>query len=445
MARYISSKYNYIHRNEDGDEIVFNTYTQKLLKVRQSDEKHFLRVLEEGTCDYEKYKILIDYGILVEETFDEAKYLQMLYNEMVYSTDTLYIKLMPTIDCNFKCTYCFERHESIRFSEETVAKVIAFLKKQIPQCKQFRISLFGGEPLLCYNEIIEICKAATELCKKNKIPMYGEMSTNGYLLTSDKVRTLLKYHITNYQVCVDGTEPFHNALRPHRFEQNSYETIIKNLIDIRDNVNSSILSIGLRANVNKYNYSCMKEHIDNMATLFKDSCNFYMCYQCVRDWGGESIDRDQLIIEEQSVYRELYYYSVSKGLKAMYNGAFASIVGNCQACRKNGYCITPDGNLVKCDLAYFDKTYRDISIVGTIAENGSMSIEKGKLAEWIVSKEPSSACKECILFPQCMGGHCAYSRNIIKTVQCAKYSISILDGYIRDMDLQGKIELFKDV
>lgn len=37
------------------------------------------------------------------------------------------------------------------------------------------VGLFGGEPLLCADQLIRILTAADDICRKNGIPMVGEI------------------------------------------------------------------------------------------------------------------------------------------------------------------------------------------------------------------------------------------------------------------------------
>lgn len=216
-----------------------------------------------------------------------------------------------------------------------------------------------------------------------------------------------KVTITSYQICLDGPPRLHNQSRPHRYENDSYERVFENICAIKREVKFSAFSVLLRSNITPQNFPYMKEHIIELGKHFKNDRRFSVVFQCVRNWGGERINEEQILPSEESVCESLYAFAREQGLHCMNQGAFAPIVGNCQACRKNGYIFDPHGNIHKCSIAMFEPEHQEICRIGKLDNSGQVVIDENKHAEWIVENEVSrkSKCKSCVLYPFCMGGH----------------------------------------
>lgn len=211
--------------------MVLNLRTNKSVKINSEYADQVRKFLEDPITQndgFEQY--LITNEFVVRNDFDEPKWVEYKHNEAIFGTDTLYVTLMPTNDCNFRCKYCFESNTPQYIDTESVNKIIKFFTVNIPKSTQVRLEWFGGEPLLCKEEVIEISEQVHDICKANKVPLYGTISTNGYLLDVDVFRKLYRSRIISYQICIDGNEIQHNNARPHCSNADSYKTIISNLL-----------------------------------------------------------------------------------------------------------------------------------------------------------------------------------------------------------------------
>lgn len=446
---YNVSQYNYYIFNSNNDLLIMNTRTQNKVKIcHQYGE--IIKTFTQNHGDFEiksnfmdDMQFFINRGFIISSDFDEYKWVELKQNEMIYGSDALSVEIMPTDDCNFRCTYCFERNANNYMDSDTEDRVIKFFEREVPKCKQLRLAWFGGEPLLCVEQIIRMSKRIAEICKKNKVPMFGEMSTNGYCLTSSIMKELIKNHITKFQICIDGTRKYHNLSRPHYKDADSYSKIISNLLDIKNNVHMGSYQVFVRTNVTLNDLNCIEEHIKEMKCLFGDNKRFSFTFQCVRDWGGDRIDFNQIIKSEGEIYDKLYSMTTKYEINSAASISFTPINGNCEACRKNGYLIDYAGNLHKCSLAYHSKEYNNINHIGYIDKNGGIHVDENKLAKWIVnSPNVDEKCIKCVLFPFCLGGHCAFVRNIQKKITCNKDIFAYLKQHLLQLDYYKCVEVW---
>lgn len=133
---------------------------------------------------------------------------------------TLYPKtvsyvIAPTLNCNLKCVYCFERQYATNSSqsvlkEETIDKIISFIvteNSNNPNLKSIRINWFGGEPLLCYDTIILFSQKLLDILNNNGIRLLTSITTNGILLDTNKLKVLAhQCNLQRVQITIDGEE-----------------------------------------------------------------------------------------------------------------------------------------------------------------------------------------------------------------------------------------------
>src|ERR1017187_3340044 len=173
-------------------------------------------------------------------------------------TDALHLLLLPTEKCNFRCTYCYEDFANGRMSPEVVQGVKRLIERRLGALHLLQICWFGGEPLLALPVIEDISEYITSAVSIRPDLRYeGSMTTNGYLLDTPTVNRLLELGITQYQISLDGPEPFHDQTRVQANGRGSFQGIWKNLLTIR--ASAAPLSIMLRVHLTPDNWQSMPE------------------------------------------------------------------------------------------------------------------------------------------------------------------------------------------
>lgn len=128
--------------------------------------------------------------------------------------------LVMTEHCNLQCTYCYERNKKDKtvLSFELAQSVIteAF---QNPNFDELHINFFGGEPLVAFKRITEICEWVWVNEWQKTYMMFA--TTNGTLVHG-KIKEWFAKHKENFvlSLSLDGTPEMHNINR-----SNSYEDI----------------------------------------------------------------------------------------------------------------------------------------------------------------------------------------------------------------------------
>ena len=124
-------------------------------------------------------------GILSKYTDEEYDSLYMLnWLKIQKNQDTINYTIAPTLNCNFRCSYCYEKNAyNTRVMEKIVLeKLIAFSKRNLKS--KIRVEWYGGEPLLALEHI----KYFNLLAKQNEIELKQVMITNGYLISEEVLK-----------------------------------------------------------------------------------------------------------------------------------------------------------------------------------------------------------------------------------------------------------------
>ncbi len=125
--------------------------------------------------------------------------------------------LQVTQQCNFRCSYCpYTRgiedriHSNKKMSIETAKKGVDFFLTHSASVENPVLGFYGGEPLLEFELIKEVIEYATWKAEGKVIGF--NMTTNGSLLTEEKVEYLRRYPI-KIMISLDGPQSIHDKNR----------------------------------------------------------------------------------------------------------------------------------------------------------------------------------------------------------------------------------------
>ncbi len=124
-----------------------------------------------------------------------------------------FLCLHPTDRCNFACSYCLARADTMRetMPRSTGLKVVRRLINEFPQ-KDICIDFHGGEPLLVFDDVAAMIEKSVVLGKERKKKVTFKIQTNGVLLTEEMVE-FFKSHDTSIGMSIDGPEGIHDRFR----------------------------------------------------------------------------------------------------------------------------------------------------------------------------------------------------------------------------------------
>lgn len=142
-------------------------------------------------------------------------------------------------ECNLACRYCYGDEGtygggSLRMDTEIAEKCVEFIMKYSGNNKRVNLIFFGGEPLLNFDTIIHTIDYAKIMESQSNKKVRFSMTTNGTLLTEDKLRYLMEKDV-GIQISIDGPKSFHDSIRPLKGDGSSYDQIIPNIKRLIEN------------------------------------------------------------------------------------------------------------------------------------------------------------------------------------------------------------------
>ena len=170
--KYKKSQFNYECKTQNGY-MIYNTMYNSLTRLSNEEYNGYL---SETFGDSALLEQLISQGIVVETNVDELEN----YNTCIriasdYEENKPNITITPTMECNARCFYCYEK--GVRYGtmkKEDISKIIEFIKS-LDYSKGINLTWFGGEPLMNQEWMDEF----SEKLKKSNIEFNSFIITNG--------------------------------------------------------------------------------------------------------------------------------------------------------------------------------------------------------------------------------------------------------------------------
>jgi uncharacterized protein len=406
-----SSMYNicYHYGETPRDWILANTYTGCIL-FADDELKHLATYLaSESFQELQKanpqlHEYLLEKGFVVEENIDELKRVRIRFLQNKFTSRKLHLTIVPTNDCNLACPYCYESRNQETITPTIIEQVKQFVQIHAGSISVLGVTWYGGEPLLASWAVDELSRCLIELCESRKISYYGNMVTNGTLLTPQNIAMLKANKVGSIQVTIDGPEDIHNARRFYRDgHSSSFQDIIQGISLCKEQI-----SVGIRINVDASNVERCWELVDYLSDkrLIGPGSGNTIALGIVKPWTNEVCSRqgNLLKLKEFEYYIDRFaHYLLDHGVIEELTHDFSPSTP-CGAVNTGTYLICPSGDLKKCWI--------HPTLSGTEIGNLQQGIDFSSAAaiEWI-GYDPTlrSNCACCALLPVCCGG-CPYEQ-----------------------------------
>lgn len=402
------SGFNVVEKVEDGI-LIYNTNSGGILKLdKEYEEKYNMLVRGELIDDVDFMGTLVQGKMLVDKTDgDEVK--KIILENMIsrFNGEGISLTIAPTMDCNFRCPYCYEKgKEYVTMSEETIQKMKEYIEKIKEQYKYIYIAWYGGEPLLAFKIVKELMETVYENFEKKYVST--DAVTNGYLLNEETVLGMKELNISRIQITIDGPPEIHNVRRKLPSGEDTFFVILnnmKNALKIYPELN-----ITVRVNVDKTNIKRIDEIEKHLAeyellgkisvyiapvTNINETCNDKQCF-----------NTEEFALEEINFMKRNWSKGVDFVRMPIRN------VGMCGAVSLHSWLIDAKGDLYKC----WDDVGNLSEKVGSIYQDNI--VVNANLLKWLMySIEKDEECMKCPYLPVCMGG-CANYRIKNKEKNC---------------------------
>lgn len=291
----------------------------------------------------------------------------------------MYLTILPTEKCNFRCTYCYEDFEIGKMSDDTVEGIKNLLTKSAPTLKNLKIAWFGGEPTLNQKAVLEISQHIKTLQAEYQFIYSAFMTTNSYLLDAKMFDDFINVGISGYQITLDGDKDCHDTTRLQLNGKGSFDVIWGNLLTYKQSAQP--FQVILRLHITAQNTESMWVLCQKIKTEFGDDNRFSTQIEEIKNLGdgAESSNASAYVAANAKQRVTDIKTLMSKTLAKQENND--SEVTNpyiCYAAMPRQLMIRADGSIGKCTVLLND----DRNNLGKINRNGDYQLDGKKFEIW---------------------------------------------------------------
>lgn len=387
--------------------LMYNTLTGKLISMPQ---KKVLTVQEQ---DY-----LYREGFYVSD--DNNEVLDINIRNILEGPSFLFLTILPTMKCNFRCIYCWETFKENDMKLETIDAILNLIDRNKKTLKFIEISWFGGEPLLRIDIIQQISFKITEICNNNNIHISYRLATNGYLLDKRNIDIIKAVGINNIVVTLDGPRKAHDTRRVLKNGAPTFSTILENIEQIDG------IHIDLGINCDNSNIKYMDEFLEDILCIKNKVVLYYrFVFPPILDWNNYYNSKDYDLTNQiaHNILLQLNWKSVKKGFRIR-NPLLQNRSFYCKSDMKNHLIIGPNREIYKCNVEF-----EQGNSYGILKPDGTIHLNQSYTTVWR-NNNKQKKCEKCIFFPKCNGG-CTYAYLLSQKNKCAIISIDEAKEYIK--------------
>jgi uncharacterized protein len=401
-----ASRYNRLFQASDGTWLAFNAWSTALAEI-EPEQVDFLRSLladPDGTaCDSAEKRAmregLLQARFLVPDEEDELSTARADLQRDRFRTDQLHLTIAPTMDCNFRCDYCFEEHLKVSMSKHVQDLLLTFSEEKLAQARALYVTWYGGEPLLprSFPVLERLSEGFLRLTRPRGFEYEAHLVTNGFFLDRPKMERMVELGVTKVQVTLDGPPAQHDRRRHLISGRGTFERILQNLVDTVD-----LAQFQVRVNVDARNSMEALEVVQILVDAgLAGKVRPYLA-QVTHD-GAACGNIQELCYSSQDFARmevEVYREAARRGLP-LSRYPFRLAGAFCTADRLNGYVVAPNGLLFKC---WHEVTMSPERSIGSLLD-GQQPAQKVLEDRWIGwDALGKSGCRSCDVMPLCHGG-----------------------------------------
>jgi uncharacterized protein len=353
---------------------------------------------------------LLKLGLVVEEGTDERQQVISSQRRAAGSKATRYFVLVPTGYCNMGCDYCGQTHTRGQLPKAREEAIVDRVLHAIhdPEVDRVDVGWYGGEPMMAYAKILDWSQRFTQAAAATGTEFAASMTTNGALLTVEKVRTLSgQCAVTEFGITLDGPQEVHDAHRPLKSGRGSYNHIIAVL---RDLFPGSTLGeaprVKLRINVDVRNIASLPGLLDDLAESNLRNPQISIAFQPIYNWSNDlseiRVNREEWAANEIG----LLAYAISLGLNVNILPKVRREV-TCAAVSRSSEVISSTGNVFSCTEHPLVPRHEASEKLSNVVDLPPPQLRpKGLYDDWHDTMQSNKTpCGDCWLLPVC-GGSC---------------------------------------
>jgi uncharacterized protein len=383
------SKYNVYAKTNKGY-ICFNTFFNSFVLLPPQLYSLITDKLYSDISEKQLEKLKNNH-ILIEDDEKELDILIEEHENSLSNKSVFELTLLPSLDCNLRCWYCFETHvKDSRIDVVTQESILKFIENLCRQdeLKWIKIELFGGEPLLYFEEeLYPLLNNIKSLAEKSDKQVEYFFVTNATCI-KDEHLPLFKSLNANFQISIDGYKEKHNTVKKMKDKSvDTYGTVIDVIHKLTSYYDAYI---NLRINYDNNTLAHIEEVIQDILDINPKQLGIHL--EKVWQLTGDDDNKDVRI-------KDIIKMIMANGFKVSYMNLSRRSV-SCKASKQNQAVISYNGDVYKCSGRDFKENLQE----GKLQSDGSIKWDEVKLSQRLSIKTyDNEYCLNCAFLPQCWG------------------------------------------
>ena len=398
------SKYTFMFDENGQEYYVYNTLSNALMEIDKESysllfESRNTQKLSTADFDEDLWEALCINNIISDnDTDDYLKYKASITNIRKQRTG-MHLTLAPTMDCCFRCHYCFEKYKEKKYMTPEIMDQIIKYVTSYPELKNIKITWFGGEPLMAVPQIEEFYDKFRDIWQE---PFISNIITTGYHIDKESIRVMQKVGISSVQITLDGMKETHNKVKHLPSGEDVFERILSNIELLNDSAPE--INITIRVNLtleNKEEYIPLHKLC---LTRFYGRSNITISPAFVLDRGTGDICRSNNNIFFGHIERSKFILNLAKnGINSVFVRYPEPFFNECAIRNEMAIAFDPEGYAYKCWEVLGNKEYA----IGKLNDDGILT----DINQTILNRQLYGAdtfddpiCSQCKYLPICNGG-----------------------------------------
>jgi len=347
----------------------------------------------------ETQEALLEDGLLVHDRAeDDARLRAHLDKAREGIPGTMYVTLMPTLQCNLACNYCFQKEHPAftKMSSPAEDATLEWILRQIDErgLHTLHLHYFGGEPTTRKDYCLRTAEVLSAAMRARGGTFRWEMTTNGILLDLEFARKMESFGPGTFKVTLDGDRETHDRMRIYRDGRGSFDAIFDNVVALA-RAGSKVYVSGHFFPDQAASFERLLDRFERIGVArllagvqFRPMVDTQQRSQGTCTGCSEKQETQTLVQLNKSLERR-------KMTPAAYQGeTLEGLLGPCELHWKNNYTIDPEGRVYKCPAV--------AGLPGLeVAQVASREAEK--IAP-LLELRPWEKCGDCAYLPVCVGG-----------------------------------------
>ena len=391
------SLYSFLLSNKRG----YYLFSTLFFSILQLDEKTF-RFLQDcktkgkditASCIGEDLLyVLSENGFLSQSPEDEFKKFCKIWQDSRKDERDMHLTILPTLNCCFSCTYCFEKKKQSGFLSEVVMdSVIDYILRKKPD--SLHITWFGGEPLLAIKQIETF---TNKLDASFEGEYTSDIITTGFPVTGRVVDILKTSHIKEIQITIDGSKENHNRVKNTKDCSDTFTRVFNNIELITTSIPEIRCSI--RVNVTRDNIA----DVPSLYSLVNER------FVGKNVWLSPALVTENGVICSEQLFSSDEFRTISKRWWEQYRipskWIYAFDRAECAIRKPSSLVVIPDGSVCRCWEVARENDYN----IGKLTKGGYVLFASNNTSftKHLSKCDPflNETCSKCAYLPICFGG-----------------------------------------